>query len=130
MLLDNRYTDRDANTLSVIQSLPYIAHAREGRLAEYALRQLQTNEELHVRFQPTFYSNTVEALVAFACEGLGVALLPDLAVVDELECGALVKVFPQHTLEEEPIYAVHAYDMLPPRSVLEVIAAVQAELKR
>lgn len=129
-LLDQRHIGTDANTELAIQSLPYIAHARENRAAEYALRQSQTDKELRVRFQPTFYGNTVEALVALAREGLGVALLPDLAVVDDLESGVLVKAFPDYALEEEPIYAVHAYDALPPRSVLEVIEAVQSELRR
>ncbi len=133
-LLDDRYIDPcgdlGAGTLSAIQSLPYIAHAREGRVAQHTLQHVHTNRQLQVSFNPTFYGNTVEALIAFACEGLGVALLPDLAVVDEFKRGALVKVFPQHSLEEEPIYAVHAYDTLAPGSVLEVIGAVQAALKQ
>lgn len=129
-LLDQKHIGTDANTVLAIQSLPYVAHVREGPVVEYALRQVQTNKQLQVRFQPTFYGNTVEALAAFAREGLGVALLPDLAVIDDLESGVLVKALPDHTLGEEPIYAVHAYDTLPPKSVLEVIGAVQAELRR
>lgn len=115
---------------SELHPLPYISHAREHGAVKYDLTDLKTGASLKVHFQPTFHGNTIEALVAFAREGLGVALLPDLAIGDDLERGTLVEVFPDHVLEENPIYAVHAYDNLPPRSVLEVIGAVQAELRQ
>lgn len=128
-LLNSLQGAADTHILEAIQSLPYIAHAREDHVVEHTLLQEHTEKTLRVRFRPTFFSNAIDAMVSFAREGLGVALLPDLAVIDELEKGTLVKVFPDYAVDKEPIYAVHAYDTLPPRSVREIIDAVKAGLK-
>jgi len=120
--------DTPTDGLSGLQMLPYISHIREPRLVEHKLQNRTTRKPLKVFFQPTFHCNTVESLVAFAREGLGVALLPDLAIRKEIESGDLVEVFPDHVLEEKPVYAVHAYENLTPKSVMEVIGAVQEKL--
>lgn len=130
MLIPADRGDTTSGPLSEIQALPYISHAREYGAVEHHLTNPVTGTSLKLHFRPTFHGNTIEALAAFAREGLGVALLPDLAIRDDLERGTLVEVFPDHELEEKPIYAVHAYDTLAPKSVLEVIAAVRARIRQ
>ena len=128
-LLDNPQSKSSPATIQAVQSLPYIAHSRERRSAEHRLKSLKSAKPLQLSFKPVLFGNTVEALVAFAREGLGVAMLPEYAVVNDLALGNLVRVFPDYCSEGKAIYAVHAYDDMPPKSVTEIITAVQAELK-
>ncbi len=128
-LLERSHRNSSSAAIPTVQSLPYIAHSGERPSVEHRLRSLSTAKPLQLRLKPTLFGNTVEALAAFAREGLGVAMLPEYAIANDLERGNLVRVFPDHSSEEKAIYAVHAYDDMPPKSVVEVINAVQAELK-
>lgn len=128
-LLNHTQLNSPAMTISAIQDLPYIAHTREPPSIEHHLTQPNSSETVHIRFTPTLFCNTVEALLALVREGLGVAMLPEFAIAHDLAEGNLIKILPEHTLLEKPIYAVHAYDNLPPQSVIEVIRAIQEAFK-
>ncbi|MFT4636278.1 MAG: DNA-binding transcriptional LysR family regulator [Chitinophagales bacterium] len=115
---------------SAIQALPYIAHARENSSIEHKLTSTKPTHAILVKFTPTLFGNTIETLLSLVREGLGVALLPDFLVAEELKSGKLIRLFPDHGLPENPIYAVHPYANMPPKSILEVIKAIQNELKQ
>lgn len=112
-----------------INSLPYIAHAREARRIKHRLTKSQTAQIMEVDISPRLISNTIESVAALARQGIGMALLPDIAVKNDLSSGRLVKVLPEYELETKPIYAVHAYDNQPPLSVLSTIEAIENVLK-
>ncbi|WP_298958254.1 LysR substrate-binding domain-containing protein [uncultured Roseibium sp.] len=111
-----------------VQSLPYIAHAREPEYLEHILQPQKDGTPIHLHFTPGIRSNTVEAIAALAREGLGVALLPDIGVVEDLRTGRLVPLFGEHALEQTPVYALHAYEKLLPGSVQATIKAIETTL--
>lgn len=121
--------NESADNLSWIQSLPYIAHTRESRVIKHKFKSLRSKKTCSLSFRPTFFSNTVESQIAFAKDGIGVALLPEVAVYKDLKAGRLVALLHEYKMDEKPIYAVHAYDTQPPKSVLTLIKAFQRELK-
>lgn len=127
-LFNNVQLGESPAEIDLIQSLPYIAHSREHTSIAHQLKCLHSGKILHINFKPTLFSNTIDALVALAREGLGVALLPELAIAKDLENTNLVRLFPDYSLEISDIYAVHAYDNKPPKSVVEVVNAIRAEL--
>jgi len=127
-LLTEKPTE-EAAILAWIQSLPYIAHSRESLMIKHEFVSEYAKKMIDLHFKPTFKSNTVEALANFAREGAGVALLPELAIAEDLKSGRLVHLLPEYSLKPLPIYAVHVYDTLPPPSVLEVIKAIESKLR-
>lgn len=108
-----------------IQQLPYVAHMREPATVTFACDNEMRGD---LRFVPNLRGNTVDAVLAMAREGMGVALLPDLAVAEDLAGGRLVRVCSAHNPAPVPIYAVHAYDALVPLSVREAILALRHRL--
>lgn len=114
--------------IAIAQALPYIAHIREQSIIKHQLIDSKSKKELSIEFKPTLYSNSIEALLAFVRQGLGVAMLPEFTIVDDLKSGRLIQLFPHYSMKETPIFATHAYDNMPPQSVVEVIRAIQKEL--
>ena len=111
-----------------VQSLPYIAHAREPAVVLHRLPAHENAESVEVSFRSAVKANTIEAIAAFARNGLGVALLPDIAIAQDLKTGKLRPLVGLAEPEPTPIYAVHSYDTLPPKSVQETITAIQQAL--
>lgn len=107
-------------------ALPYIAHMREPAEVRYSIPARHGNRT--VVLQRKLKSNTIEAMCALVRQGLGVALLPDLAVNADLKTGRLISLCEAVGSKPSPIYAVHPYDTHPPKSVIETIAAIQAAL--
>ncbi|WP_241482300.1 LysR family transcriptional regulator [Leisingera sp. ANG-Vp] len=111
-----------------VQSLPYLAHMREPLTVAHSIPVAGCDKSSVVRFTPNLRSNTIEALVSFAREGLGVALLPNISVFKYLQAGDLLQLCPPTENEPEPIFAVHAYDTLAPKSVQEVIDTISTAI--
>ncbi|MDA5556396.1 LysR family transcriptional regulator [Shimia sp. MMG029] len=127
-LLQSGPPQSDAVFFEWVQTLPYVAHMREPTNLHYRGHARSADAPLKLRFQSGMRANTMEAIVALAKEGLGVALLPDVAVAKDLNDGQLVRVCPSHPTEPIPIYAVHAYDAMTPLSVLEAVAALRSRM--
>lgn len=118
-------------SISKIQALPYISHAREhASIVSHRLVATKERRSVDLNFGPKLFGNTVEAVLALVREGLGIAILPEIAVANDLKSGELVRVLPKYSLGESPIQAVHAYDTQTPKSVLETIEAVRTELNK
>ncbi|MGG9998630.1 LysR family transcriptional regulator [Pseudovibrio ascidiaceicola] len=113
-----------------VQSLPYIAHTREPAVVRHRLPALVGAESVDVSFRSAVKANTIEAIAAFARNALGVALLPDIAIAQDLKAGTLLPLLTLVEPEPTPIYAVHSYDTLPPKSVQETITAIQQALAK
>lgn len=90
-------------------------------LAVYAPRDRWTftgrGGETSVRVAARVLADDAEALRIAAVSGLGVALLPDYLVGDELASGALVDVLPRHRAGSLGIFAVHPTRRQMPRRV-------------
>ncbi|MES0871808.1 LysR family transcriptional regulator [Pseudovibrio sp. SCP19] len=111
-----------------VQSLPYIAHTREPAVVKHQLPTQQNGKPVDLSFRSTVKANTIEAIAAFARNGLGIALLPDIGIAKDLKSGCLMPLAGLADPAPTPIYAVHTYDNLPPKSVQETISSVQQAL--
>ena len=74
-----------------------------------------------VRVTGPLRSNHVLAIRTACCGGLGIALLPRFAVLDELASGALIPVLPKWTTAEQGIYAVYPSNRLIPAKVRALV---------
>lgn len=129
LMVDAPSTD-DPTFIGWARSLPYIAHVRESKAVEHTLTSSNNSSQIHIRFQSTLRCNTIDGAAAFAREGLGVVLLPNISAAEDLISGRLVRLCGSFNLEPKPIYAVHAYDRLPPKSINAAIEAVQDTLTK
>jgi LysR family transcriptional regulator for bpeEF and oprC len=85
--------------------LPYLAftHGPSGR-AKVKLTDGKAHKSL--RMTAVFSANNLLVLRAMAVQGLGVAILPEFLVGEELRRGHLIPLFPEWSTEEVPIQAV------------------------
>ncbi|RXJ72588.1 hypothetical protein CS022_14860 [Veronia nyctiphanis] len=77
--------------------------------------------------------STFPAAIEFVLQGAGIALIPDITVLDFIDDGTLVKVEhpgePGLKQERIPVYAMHNYQNHTPRNVQYVIAAIEDALQ-
>lgn len=62
--------------------------------------------EVEVRVNPGHESNSATAIRALALAGLGLAVLPEWLVLDDLANGRLVRVLPQYSLAPQPVHVL------------------------
>ncbi|GHB44428.1 hypothetical protein GCM10007094_37190 [Pseudovibrio japonicus] len=91
---------------------------------------MQNAEPIELTFQSTVKANTIEAIAAFARNGLGIAFLPDISIAQDLKTGSLARLAGLADPEPTPIYAVHSCANLPPKSVQETISSIQKALTK
>lgn len=82
---------------------------------EWRLRR--DGQQQRVRVTGDFRSNNGETLVAAACAGLGVALMPRFLVEEALARGELVTILPEWQLPEAQLHAVYPDRRWLPRRV-------------
>ena len=87
-----------------------------------------THGKQRLQFKPIVTANTVLAILALVKEGLGIALLPQLFIENNLEYINLVQVLPSFELSETGVYAVHAFSDLPPLSVRTMIEVMKRNI--
>jgi DNA-binding transcriptional LysR family regulator len=75
-------------------------------------------------------SNHALAVRAACVSGLGIALLPQFAVVDELASGALLRVLPRWASPEHGIYAVYPSHRLIPAKVRAFVDFLEENLRQ
>lgn len=74
---------------------------------EWRLGGNDPSRERRVPVQVRFASDSGEALVAAACAGVGLALLPNWMVHREVTAGALVHLLPEWARSDVPVHALH-----------------------
>ncbi|MFD2176902.1 LysR family transcriptional regulator [Veronia pacifica] len=78
--------------------------------------------------------STFPAAIEFVIQGAGIALLPDIAVLDFIDNGTLIRIDhpgnPGLKQDKIPVYAIHNYQNHTPRNVQYVIAAIEEALKK
>lgn len=75
---------------------------------EWRLGGPGTRSERRVPVRTRFASDSGEALVAAACAGVGLGLLPNWMVYREVRSGELVRVLPGWARGNVPVHALHA----------------------
>jgi DNA-binding transcriptional LysR family regulator len=74
-----------------------------------------------VKVPKTFSSNSYIVLRTAALKGLGISLLPNRAVRDDLSSGALVEILKGQPIPERPLYAAFAPGAPPPEKVQSLV---------
>ena len=62
-----------------------------------------------IRISGRLLANSGDALLAFALKDTGIVLAPDYLVADELGAGRLIRLLPEYTTQETPVYAVYPH---------------------
>lgn len=120
----------DPSFVEWVATLPYFAHSREPMMIEHYLGNGRDEYSKQICFKPVVRSNTIEAVAAFVKRGLGIALLPDLGVIDDVQAGRLMPLMGHVQSETQPIFAVHAYDNLLPKSIQAAIEEIQSTIQK
>lgn len=87
----------------------------EHRLLHYSIQATsnywrlttKTGEERQIRIGGALAANNGDVLLSGAVEGIGIAMLPDFFLTDELETGRLVRLFPDFPQTEFGIHVVY-----------------------
>lgn len=87
-------------------------------------------EVFHQRIEPAFCSNNGDMIRAAAVEGLGLAIMPEFMILDELAGGALVPVLEPYSLPELPVHLVYPSRKHMTAALRAFMAAFQAENRR
>ena len=74
-------------------------------LIEWALEGPEGQTVIPVR--SNFQVNVAEAMLTAVREGMGIGVLPIYSAVDALRAGTIVRVLPQHRLQNMGVYALY-----------------------
>lgn len=87
-------------------------------------------EERRFPVRTRFASDSGEALVAAACAGVGLGLLPNWMIYREVRAGELVRVLPGWARSNVPVHAVHASAARAPAKVKICVDALLRHVGR
>lgn len=96
-------------TLENLNNAPWIANSNLQTPTQWTLSHHQKGS-VDVRAIARFYSNSSTSIKAMVRAGLGVAVLPEWLVREEIASGELVQLFPEYHLPEQDITIVYAGD--------------------
>jgi DNA-binding transcriptional LysR family regulator len=82
-----------------------------------------------VRVRGPLVSDHVQAILAACAAGLGIALLPNFAVQENIAGGRLVPVMPQWTTAEQGIHAVYPSNRLIPAKVRALVDFIEERMR-
>lgn len=85
--------------------LPWIGNSNLAGPASWTFSHPRRGE-VEVRVNPGHESNSATAIRALAVAGLGLAVLPEWVVLDDLANGRLVRVLPEYRLATQPVHVL------------------------
>ena len=88
-----------------LADLPWIANSNLDSPTHWVLASAQ-GQQAEVQGHAVHQSNSSSAIRALALAGLGVAVLPDWLVQDDVRSGQLQRVLPEYALPKQPIHLV------------------------
>ena len=112
-------------SLADLKTWPHIGNHWQGSQIAY-----QRRGETAIRIEPRLRCNAFHDVLGFVGEGLGVALLPDIAIREDLRSGEILSLFPRDEIAPVTIYAAHAFDRFPPRRVSAFISCLRQHLSQ
>ncbi|MCC8379391.1 LysR family transcriptional regulator [Xenorhabdus sp. PB30.3] len=96
-------------SLDDLNAVQWIASSNLQAPTQWTLRN-DKKEAFEFRAMARFHSNSALAIKAMVCSGLGVAILPEWMVKEEIAKGELIQLFPDYTLPKQDITIVFAGD--------------------
>lgn len=110
-------------TLAELAAWDHIANEWQGAEVEY-----RRPGQRAVRVSPRIRCNAFNDVLGFLRAGQGVALLPDIAIQEELSSGRIVVLLPQEDAPSSEIFAAHAFGGFPPRRVTAFVSHLRKTL--
>lgn len=110
-------------SLAELAGWDHIANEWQGAEVEY-----RHPGERPIRVSPRIRCNAFSDVLGFLRAGQGVALLPDIAIREELSSGRIARLLPQEEAPLSEIYAAHAFGSIPPRRVTRFVAHLRKVL--
>lgn len=100
--------ERGISTLEQLCAATWIAHSRLSTPLNWQILTPAGDKVLFAASQPVkIMADSAAALLAFALNGAGVALLPSWLIKDELAQGSLIRLLPDHHFPRQGIYALY-----------------------
>lgn len=106
--------------LAALKDWPHIGNQWQGPQIIY-----HRQNESAIRIRPKLRCNAFHDVLGFVRDGIGVALLPDIAIREALRSGEILSLFPQDEIAPVAIYTAHAFDSFPPRRVRSFISCLR-----
>ncbi|PZP09564.1 MULTISPECIES: LysR family transcriptional regulator [unclassified Pseudomonas] len=97
--------DRQVTQPEELDAWPWIGNSNLGGPPGWTFSHLRRGE-VEVRVSPGHESNSATAIRAMALAGLGLAVLPEWMVLDDLGNGRLVRVLPEYRLATQPVHVL------------------------
>jgi DNA-binding transcriptional LysR family regulator len=101
-------------TTTTTTTLDYIANSWQGSKIRHSLQHQQTGETIELDFVASRFANSLQAVLAMAKAGAGIALVPDFIFKQHQKNGELAELLPDYRSPSIPVYTLHAYDSQPP----------------
>jgi DNA-binding transcriptional LysR family regulator len=120
-------TRRPVKALADLQSWPWVSQAGSQFWSTRDITLFgRDGAEQTLRISPVLISEGVTSVREAVRDGLGIALLPDWLIKDELDSGDLVQILPKWKAKDLPIHVVYAGQrVLPTRVSAFIDFAVQ-----
>ncbi len=114
-----------------LESWPWIGLAGAQFWSAKEIRLFDKNRtEQTIRVSPVLVSEGVTSIRESVLDGLGVSVLPDWMIQEDLRSGRLVRVLPQWNARDLPVHVVYAGQRLLPLRVSAFIDFAVAHMKR
>jgi DNA-binding transcriptional LysR family regulator len=92
----------------------YIANSWQGSKVSHGLTQQKTKVQIELNFVANRFANSLQAVLAMAKAGGGIALIPDFIFKGCQQKGELAAILPDFAGPQVPVYTLHAFDNQPP----------------
>ena len=96
---------RELQRIEDLSALPWIGNSNLAGPPGWTFSHPRRGE-VEVKVSPGHESNSATAIRALALAGLGLAVLPEWMVLDDLGSGRLVRVMPQYGLAPQPVHVL------------------------
>lgn len=96
---------RELQRIEDLSALPWIGNSNLAGPPGWTFSHPRCGE-VEVKVSPGHESNSATAIRALALAGLGLAVLPEWMVLDDLGSGRLVRVLPQYGLAPQPVHVL------------------------
>ncbi len=113
-------------TSTELVEFDYIANQWEGTNVERCF-SAGKDQSLTYCFQSTRVGDSVPTIRMMTLAGLGIACLPRLAIEDELNSRALVRLLPEEVVLRAPLWIVHNYGLQMPVRIRAFIDHIKAK---
>ncbi|KUM05387.1 LysR family transcriptional regulator [Chromobacterium subtsugae] len=99
--------DKQVESVDGLARADWLAHSRLAAPLRWKLTGKDGEAMLDAGDAPRIVADTSGALLDFARQGCGVALLPDWQVTDDVAAGALARLLPDWAFPRQGVYAVY-----------------------